>query len=270
MHMRSGKDNIRIYVIALVLTAVLIMSGAVMYSVSSSKASTIEDTPAQVPASDTGPSAADTAETAETEVMISRGNELFEDMESGKSFCFVGDSITRGSVTDYVPWYDPMTPFIRGEIMNFSEGGWTSKWLVDLRDQVPVADVYVVAIGINDVLYIDQPLGAASVEEFIGNLQVFTDAVLSRNPEARMYFITPWPFLNFPDETYALCDEFSNAMKAWCDGESRICIDPFDTIMSVLNEVDVSVYMYNDYHPNAPEGIGLYSYAVMQAANRAS
>lgn len=263
MRMRSGKDNIRNYVIPLLLTAVLIMSGAVMYIVSSSKASTIEETPEQVAATDTEPSA------TETEAILYRENELFEDMESGRSFCFVGDSITRGSVTDYVPWYEPMTPFIQGEIKNFSEGGWTSKWLVDLKDQVPVADVYVVAIGINDVLYIDQPLGAASVEEFISNLQIFTDAVMSRNPDAKMYFITPWPFLNFPDETYALCDEFSNAMKAWCDGESRICIDPFDTIMTVLNEVDVSVYMYNDYHPNAPEGIGLYSYAVMQAANRA-
>ena len=101
------------------------------------------------------------------------------------SICFVGDSITRGSVTEDIPWYEPLTPFIQGEIMNFSEGGWTSAWLVNLEEQAPVADVYVVAIGINDVLYIDQPLGAASAEQFIDNLQMFSDFLLSRNPDAK-------------------------------------------------------------------------------------
>ena len=59
-------------------------------------------------------------------------------------------------------------------------------------------------------------------------------------------------------------------MKTWCEEEGFVCIDPFDTIMNVLNEVDTSVYMWNEYHPNAPEGIGLYSYAVLQEANRVS
>ncbi len=253
----SGFKN---YINAILLTVAFILSAAVMFVI------TNEPESAPLETVITEPSVIETV--AETSITYS--NELIEDMESGMSFCFVGDSITRGSVTDYIPWYDPMTPFIRGEVMNFSEGGWTSQWLVDLRDEVPVADVYVVAIGINDVLYIDQPLGAASVEEFIDNLQIFTDALKAKSPDAKFYYITPWPFLNFPEETYELCGEFRDAMAEWCSNEGFVCIDPFDTILEVLNNSDPSIYMWNDYHPNAPEGIGLYSYAVMQASNRSA
>ena len=202
-------------------------------------------------------------EAAETAAEIN-GNRLFEDLQSGKTICFIGDSITAGTATDGIPWYEPLEPFIQGEIMNVSEPGWTSVHLTEISGDIPQADVYVIAIGINDVLYIDQPLGAASAEEFIDNLDILADALCTKSPGATMYFVTPWPFLGFPEETYATRDAFVDAMIAWCDGEERICIDPYDTIMDVLGEVDTEVYMWNDYHPDAPEGVGLYSYAVIQ------
>ncbi len=258
--MKGSGFKIKDYIIAILLAVVFILSASVLMLMNRSAeevpAETYE-TPASIP----------TETSIETEPSSELNHGLLEDMESGMSFCFVGDSITRGSVTDDIPWYEPMKPFIRGEIMNFSEGGWTSTWLVDLRDEVPVADVYVVAIGINDVLYIDQPLGAASLEEFMENLRIFTDALKARSPDAKFYYITPWPFLNFPEETYELCAEFRTAMAEWCREEGFVCIDPFDTILQVLLESDPSVYMWNDYHPNAPQGIGLYSYAVMQESN---
>ncbi len=249
--MNKRRFNIKDDAVAVLLTVALMLSGAVMYIVSSDKTAPAETTESAVTSETPETEASDVEESSRETAPAVRQNELLEDMESGMSFCFVGDSITRG------------------EIMNFSEGGWTSSWLVNLEEQAPVADVYVVAIGINDVLFIDRPLGAASAEQFIDNLQMFTDFLLSRNPDAKFYYITPWPFLNFPEEAYECCDEFSNEMKEWCDDHGYICIDPFDTIMTVLSEVDTSVYMYNDYHPNAPEGIGLYSYAVLQGANRA-
>lgn len=191
-------------------------------------------------------------------------NRLFEDLQSGGTVCFIGDSITAGTATEGISWYQPLQSFITGEVINVSEPGWTSVSLVQDVEEYPQADIYVIAIGINDVLYIDQAFGAASVEEFIDNLDALAVMLTDINPEATMYFITPWPFLNFPDETYEVRDEFVAAMIEWCDGEQRICIDPNDTIMDVLEEVDTSVYMWNDYHPDAPEGVGLYSYAVIQ------
>ena len=191
-------------------------------------------------------------------------NRLFEDLQSGGTVCFIGDSITAGAATEGIPWYQPLLTFTTGEVINVSEPGWTSVSLIQDVEEYPRADIYVIAIGINDVLYIDQAFGAATVGEFIDNLDTLSVMLTGINPEATMYFITPWPFINFPDETYAVRDEFVAAMSEWCDGEHRICIDPYDTIMNVLGEVDTSVYMWNDYHPDAPEGVGLYSYAVIQ------
>ena len=273
--MTGEKSYIKDYIIAILLVVVLGLSAALLYvTFFAEEAEEISAEPQETEAV-TGA----TEGTVHIELTVIDGNpvesqdpeltdnRLFEDFESGRSICFVGDSITRGSVTDYIPWYEPLTPFIQGEVLNFSEGGWTSQWLVDLRDQAPAADVYVIAIGINDILFIDQPLGAASEDEFIDNLEIFEETLRSMNPEATFYYITPWPFLNFPDESYECRDVFVDAMADYCsEAEERILIDPADTIMSVLEESDPSIYMYNDYHPNAPQGVGLYSYAVLRSA----
>ena len=210
-----------------------------------------------------------TETTEETASPVIYNNQLFEDFESGDSICFVGDSITYGSAfEEAIPWYDPLLPFIRGEVMNYSQGGWTSTYLVSILDELPQADIYVVAIGINDVLFIDQPLGAASAEEFVDNLNTFTDAATNLSPDATIYFIAPWPFLDQPDETYVTRQEFADAMESWCNDEGWYFMDPSDIILDVLEEVDTSVYMWNEYHPDQPEGIGLYSYAVMLSASQ--
>lgn len=219
----------------------------------------------ETPASETTQITAETIETTEPSESVDdiTDSQFFNDMKSGLSFCFVGDSITAGTATGGIPWYEPLTHLIRGEIMNFSDPGWTSLKLTEVCDDIPAADIYVVAIGINDVLFIDQPFGAASAEEYVDNLQILTDCLLGKSPDARFYFINAWPALNFPDETYQTYQDFEDALREWCDGEQRIMIDPCDTIMETLAEVDTSVYMWNDFHPDTPEGINLYSYAVL-------
>ena len=198
----------------------------------------------------------------ETESVINT-NMLFEDLQSGMSVCFAGDSITYGSA-EGVTWYEPIMPLIQGSVSNFSNGGWTSQTLLEIDMNVPEADIYVVAIGLNDILFIDQPLGAASADEYIDNLRLFEEQVKIVSPDARMYFITPWPFLDGTDEANATRTEFFNALKNWCNGEDRICIDPYNTIMDVLENSDTDAYMWNEYHPNSTRGVNLYSYAVLQ------
>ena len=194
-------------------------------------------------------------------------NQLFEDFESGKSICFVGDSITYGSAFEPpVPWYNPLLPFIRGEVKNFSQGGWTTTFLVSILGDLPQADIYVVAIGINDVLFRDELICAQNTEEFIDNLDAFSDAATRLSPDAKIYFIAPWPFLNQREEAYDIRQEYADAMRVWCDEEGWYFMDPSFIILDVLDDVDTSVYMWNDYHPDEPEGVGLYSYAVMLSA----
>jgi lysophospholipase L1-like esterase len=193
-----------------------------------------------------------------------KNSELYEDMQSGKTFCFLGDSITAGTEVNGIPWYQPLIPYIHGRIMNISCGGWTTSDLIDYGDNIPSADIYVIAIGINDALFLDNGKGAGSPENFISNLEELASIIRAVSPEAKMYFITPWPFINFPDHINEYRIEFSDALCAWCDGTDRIVIDPYPVIMEVLYSEGTSKYMLNDFHPNTPDGIGLFSYAVLQ------
>lgn len=193
-----------------------------------------------------------------------KNSELYEDMQSGKSVCFLGDSITAGTVTGGIPWYQPLIPHIQGRIMNISYSGWTSSDLITYGDSIPSADIYVIAIGINDVIYLDDGMGAGSPENFIANLEELTNIIRAISPEAKMYFITPWPFVNFPDHIDEYRIEFSNALCAWCNDTDRIAIDPYPVIMEILDSEGTSKYMFNDFHPNTPDGVSLFSYAVLQ------
>ena len=53
-----------------------------------------------------------------------KDSELYIDMKSGKSFCFLGDSITNGTAINGISWYQPLIPYIKGSISDLSYGGW--------------------------------------------------------------------------------------------------------------------------------------------------
>jgi len=188
---------------------------------------------------------------------------LYEDMQSGKSFCFIGDSITAGSMIWGVTWYDPLKPYIEGEIMNFSHSGWTTGDLTARKDEIPAADIYVIAIGVNDVLYPDDEMSASSGEEYASCLEELSDALISTSPGARIYYIAPWILIDLPREITDRRDEYSRALEEWCTGDDRIFIDPVPVIRSVLDKEDVTEYMNDTVHPNMRRGVGLYSYAVL-------
>ena len=191
-----------------------------------------------------------------------RDSELFEDMRSGRSFCFIGDSITYGSVTDGIGWYEPMRPYIKGDIFEFAAGGWTTRSLIGEMEDIPVAEIYVIAIGINDVKFVEYGI---TEEEYISNLQALSEHLLSVSPGAKMYFISPWVLWDHPEEIISRRTEFCEALSSWCDGVQRIYEDPYPVILSVLEKEGADRYMYNDFHPNSPDGVGLFSYSVLQA-----
>lgn len=197
-----------------------------------------------------------------------RDSELFEDMRSGDSFCFIGDSITNGSLTGGVSWHHHLDKYIRGDILDFSGGGWTTRTLVKNKELIPSADIYVFAIGINDVMYSDVDLGATTSDEFIDNLRIVTERIREISPDAKFYFIAPWVFRNFPDEAFARGNDYSDSLKIWCDTNGFICVDPDPIILSAIEEDGWERYMVDNVHPNAERGVGLYSYAVLEAEHR--
>ena len=194
-----------------------------------------------------------------------KDSELYEDMQSGKSFCFLGDSITAGSVTEGIPWYRPLTPYISGTVSNFSRGGWTVSNLIDKADNIPEADIYVIAIGINDILFPEDEDSAQTALEFASKCKELGELLTNRSPGSKIYFILPWSFID--SDFVERGSRFRSALAQTCIAKGYRYINPDPVIQSVIEDEGASKYMYNDFHPNAPDGIGLYCYAVLMDAH---
>ena len=194
-------------------------------------------------------------------------SEFYEDMQSGKSFCFLGDSITSGSVTDGIPWYQPLTPYITGTVSNLSHGGWSVNNLIDETDNIPDADIYVIAIGINDILFPEDESSCQTALEFATKCKELGDMLTTSSPGSKIYFITPWSFVDTDKSFVERGNKFRSALVQICIAKGYRYINPDPVIQSVIADEGSSKYMYNDFHPNAPDGVGLFSYAVLKDAH---
>ena len=192
---------------------------------------------------------------------------LYKDLQSGRSVCFLGDSITAGLTTNGVPWYQPLTPYIKGKVSNYSTSGWQVKDLTDHITDIPVADIYIIAIGINDILFENTANASVTSEDFSNNTGRLATLISSRSDGAKIYFVSPWSFCNLDESYFIRGEEFRKAMESYCGNSDCIYIDADRVISSVLNKEGTGKYMYNEFHPNAPDGIGLFSYAVLKAAH---
>lgn len=194
-----------------------------------------------------------------------KDSELFDDMQSGKSFCFLGDSITYGTETGEFPWYHHLEKYIKGDVSNLSYSGWTAGTLVAERENIPEADIYVIAIGINDAVFYD----IENADIYVDNLRTLKDYLRGINPDCKFYFITPWLFYGQWEVREPRREEFTDALKAWCAEEDLICIDPQPIIREMIGENGVRIFMTTDnMHPNRMFGIGLFSRAVLEAEHR--
>lgn len=199
-----------------------------------------------------------------------KDSEFFEDIQSGKSFCFLGDSITAGSATEGIPWYQPLTPYISGTICNFSNSGWVVNNLIDEADNIPEADIYVIAIGINDILFPEDEICAQTALEFATKCKELGELLTTASPGSKIYFILPWSFTVSDTGFIERGDRFRAALAQTCIAKGYRYINPDPVIQSVFADEGSSKFMYNDFHPNAPDGIGLYCYAVLKDAHKRS
>ncbi len=193
-----------------------------------------------------------------------RDSELYEDFQSGASVCFIGDSITDGGVIYGIPWYQPLTSHIKGDIFTLARSGWTVADVINHAYAMPEADVYIIAIGVNDVMDWDGYDCADTAEEYTERIQKVHDIISEVSPGAKMYFIAPWVFFDYGDAAEVRGNEFREALRVWCEDNGCIYINPVPSILSVIYTEGASVFMYNELHPYAPEGVGLYSYAVLR------
>ena len=203
-----------------------------------------------------------------------KSGRIFSVLQNAGSVCFIGDSITEGTKNGGIPWYEPIEHLIKGRIHNISTGGCTSKMLLEegmLQRIVNAdADLYVIAIGTNDIRYRDSKICAMTSEEYTANLQTLQNAIKKAQPEAKLIFITPWTStdgdvnskLSFVDKM-VMNLEYSVALKKWCSESGNIFVEPNKYIADTLNCYPHGRYLTDFIHPNGRQGVQLYSKAVL-------
>ena len=211
---------------------------------------------------------------APLEISEEMRGDFYKALTAAENVCFIGDSLTEGTKNGGVSYFEPLEQLIRGKIFNISQGGATTKILLERLDEIiqTDADLFVVAVGTNDVRYRDENICSMTPEEYVANLQKLCDAIKEKIPIAKFIFIAPWtstdgdfisklPF----DEKIKLNDEYSAALKDFCAANGEIFINANPYIDAHLKVYPHKNYLVDFIHPNADKGVKLYAEAVLLA-----
>ena len=203
-----------------------------------------------------------------------KAGKFYKCLQRADNVCFIGDSITHGTSNGGVSWYEPLESLIKGKVLNASLGGLTTKPLIAPQNLNAIAqikaDLFVVAIGTNDVRYRNKNLCAMTPEEYIQNLQIFRMTIATNQPNAKFIFIAPWTStdgdkvsaLPYPQKVQ-LNRAYTSALKFLCEKNHDTFIDANPYIENILNLYPRSEYLVDYIHPNALKGVQMYSQAVL-------
>ena len=204
-----------------------------------------------------------------------REGTLYRALQRANNVCFVGDSVTEGTKNGGVPWYEPLEDCIAGKAINCGWGSATVQILLDKHmEEICAADaeLFVVAIGTNDVRYRDETICAMDEQSYVARLQQLRDGILSAHPDAAFVFIAPWTStdgdavskLPYPDKL-EMNRRYSQALEAWAAANGDGYLDPNERICSVLDLYPHSDYLVDYIHPNATSGVTLYAESALLA-----
>lgn len=209
---------------------------------------------------------------------ISLHNPLEILLKQVSTVCFIGDSITAGSENGGVPWYVPIT--MRHTSLtchSLAIGGGTSLSQLKAFQHTPIpADVYVIAIGTNDVRYRDAVRGAINEEIYIDNIRQIVALARACSPSARFVFIAPW--CSIPEdpipppsmssiEKELLMNQYTDSLQAYCLQNGFLFINPNPGICVIVNNPILRAdYLIDHIHPNGIKGVYLYAAAVYHYA----
>lgn len=205
-----------------------------------------------------------------------KNSEFYTALIRAKSVCFVGDSITLGSKNGGLGWYEPLTETIpQLDVRQKALSGATVSTLTEHLSEIITinANLYVIAIGTNDVRYRDAKICAMTPEIYISRIATLVNKIKAVNPYADFVFISPWmalendPYCPLPvSERDQLFEEYNNALTVFCDQNGYLCINPNPYLRKVLQTEPVSDYLIDHIHPQGSKGIALYSKAVLESS----
>ncbi len=206
-------------------------------------------------------------------------SKLVQHMQAAHKTCFVGDSITEGTKNRGYGWYEPLVAMLGlKNVSRWALGARTSIFFAENREQIARenADLYVLGIGCNDIRYRDSAVCAMDAKQFMANIDQLVKTLLHTHT-AQIVVISPW--LSFePDrfchtsvaEKLKLYDEYAAALEHYCLDEGFLYINPNPYIRQAIHNDHMyrAKYLRDHIHPNADQGIQLFSRACVVASIR--
>lgn len=203
-------------------------------------------------------------------------NQLYQLINEANSVTFIGDSITEGTKNNLQPWYLPlMSGFRDKKITNISKGSYTTLLMLNTYEKEILksnSDVYVIALGTNDVRYRNKKNCAMTSEQYVVNIDKIINLIYQSNEDAKIVLIAPWMTLDDdkisklpPAEKDAMIDAYSEALKQYSIENEFLYINPNPYLRNFFKNNDYKNYMVDAIHPNEFLGLIVYSEAV--AAN---
>ncbi|MBQ8567718.1 MAG: CapA family protein [Oscillospiraceae bacterium] len=202
---------------------------------------------------------------------------FYKMLTEAKGVCFVGDSVTEGTKNGGYGWYEPLEEYINGGIYNVSKGSTTIGLISERSDEMinNDADLYVIAVGTNDVRYRDESICAMTAEDYSQAVDKLCCTVAAAKPQAEFILIAPWTSVDGDsvsalgyDQKIALNNEYTAALEKLCSEKGYIFINANTYIESIIGQkagrYPISDYLLDHIHPNVHKGIYLYSEAVLK------
>ncbi len=202
-----------------------------------------------------------------------KASPFYTKLSQAKSVCFIGDSLTEGTKNGGCPWYEPIEEHISADVSNYSKGATTVSYFTERIGEIPVSELYVIAVGTNDVRYRDESTCAMTPESYAEAISGLKGLLLEKNPSAEFVFIAPWystdgdkaTVLSFGEKT-ELNREYCSALERFCEGSGDLYINPNGYIEERLNAEPCGNYLIDHIHPNSGRGVIMYSEAVLNCA----
>lgn len=197
--------------------------------------------------------------------------ELYNDLSNATSVCFIGDSITEGTVNNYHGWYEAITNNFDITVKKTAYGSYTTKLLLNKKDEIKncSSDINIIAIGTNDIRYRNTN-SAMTSEEYIKNIKSITNLL-----QNKIILIAPWYSMNYDkvtnltvNEKEKLFDEYSKALENFANENNYTYINANNDLKNILNNTNTSFYLKDYIHPNGYNGIYLYSKIILENSKK--
>lgn len=196
---------------------------------------------------------------------------IYQKINLSKNVCFIGDSITEGTMNDNHPWYEYLLDNFddNKKITNISKGSFTSyDILKEFKNDLNNAscNLAIINIGTNDIRYnmTNEKKYKENINNIIKELKNKPDIIL----------LAPWETFSQDKiigenilQKKDLYGKYNKELISLAEKENIFYINPIRYIKAKINKNGEDTYLLDGVHPNKEEGIKLYSYSVLRGIN---